>query len=124
MSRMDWDVMVADLEEKRTAAAQEVSDIDAVIEAVRRRANGAATPAPKSKAAPAHKNGRAKAKPATNGGRTKLDPALLARVSQAVRGRRTDRADPRGQGPQLELDLSARERRSVEARRESEVCPP
>lgn len=47
MSRMDWDVMVADLEEKRTAAAQELADIDAVIAAVRQRANGDAPPAPK-----------------------------------------------------------------------------
>lgn len=62
MGRVDWGAMLTGLEAERTAAAQEVADIDAVIATVRQRANGASTPAKrpaKVVAAPA-KNGRGK----------------------------------------------------------------
>lgn len=78
MSRVDWTAIEAQLNETRATTAQELEDIDAVLETV--RARGASTPAPKSKAAPAHKNGRAKAKP-TNGKaprQDKITPDQLA----------------------------------------------
>lgn len=74
MSRIDWNEMLTGLEKQRSGIAQELADVDAVIETVRQRA------APKVSVAALQ---RPRAKPSKNGAPKqgqgiKVDPATLA----------------------------------------------
>src|SRR5579864_5702313 len=83
-SHINWDEMLAGLEQQRTAIADELADVDAVIDTVRLRAGngGAAKPratAPKKKSAP-------KAVKANGGQGGRIDDATLAPIRKQYEG--------------------------------------
>lgn len=80
MTRIDWDVMLAGLEQQRTGLEQELADVDAVIDAVRQRA------APKVSVADIqrpHGNGtKGKRAPKSSTKGRGVDAQVLARIRQ------------------------------------------
>jgi hypothetical protein len=84
VNRIDWDTMLAGLEQQRTGLEQELADVDAVIDAVRRRS------APKVRIADVSKGTLPARKAAKNGKRdgrsTLTDAQLKAMREQFERG--------------------------------------
>lgn len=69
MSRIDWDTMLAGLEQQRTGLEQELADVDAVIDAVKQRTRTPLSlrPARATAAKKPAKNGHAKKATPANG---------------------------------------------------------
>lgn len=81
MSAVDWDVLIGELSAKRSATAQELADIDAVLAVARARASGIPAPAKRGKGKPARARAVTK-KPAKNGQRPRLDAAAMAVIQK------------------------------------------